>query len=143
MQFDKITLLCTFTPEDRFHSTLDSISQTYTLPHGTVYVLTSPSHPGNFYCTFNAVVPSGTTHMANTIPINRKKQTNTLYTINALNTYVKSHTGSSDDTYIVDWEAFRNMLLICTQDTDKKETGTLTIIHTKLFKIVEFNQMYR
>jgi hypothetical protein len=42
--------------------------------------------------------------MANTILLHRKKETNSLYTINALNTLIKSlNNGFLDKNYMVDW----------------------------------------
>ena len=54
---------------------------------------------------FNAV--------SNTISLHRKKITNTLYTINALNELIKTiNNGVLDTNYQVEWDTYKNMILI-------------------------------
>jgi hypothetical protein len=66
----------------------------------------------------------------NTILLHRKKESNTLYTINALNTLVKSLNGGvADSKFIVTWSDYRNSVLL-TQGPD------LRIINTKIYKII-------
>ena len=63
-----------------------------------------------------------------TILVHRKKQSNSIYTINALNEVVKSKTGGHlDNSYMIDWEEFRNCILT-TSNTGYK------MIPTKVFK---------
>jgi hypothetical protein len=51
--------------------------------------------------------------MANTILLHRKKESNTLYTINALNTLIKTlNNGVLDKAYIVDWNQYKNCILL-------------------------------
>ena len=53
-----------------------------------------------------------------TISVNRKKQTNTIYTINALNSLIKEEYGPTVDpkTIKVDWDNYRNTMLIMNGD---------------------------
>ena len=63
--------------------------------------------------------------------IHRKKETNTLYTINALNEAIrKDNDGELDKTFSLDWSQYQNSLLL-TNDQG------LNIVKTKLYKIVE------
>jgi hypothetical protein len=49
----------------------------------------------------------------NTILVHRKKQSNTIYTINALNSLiVRINNGILDKSYQVDWESYSDQLLI-------------------------------
>ena len=49
----------------------------------------------------------------NTISIHRKKQTNTLYTLNAMNQIIKDeNNGIFDKTFSVNWEFYKNSLII-------------------------------
>lgn len=48
----------------------------------------------------------------NTILIHRKKQTNTLYTLNAMNKLIEEENGQMDNTYVVNWQMYRNSLII-------------------------------
>ena len=62
--------------------------------------------------------------------IHRKQETNTLYTINALNEAIrKDNNGVLDKKFSLDWPQYRNSLLL-TNDQG------LNIVRTKLFKIV-------
>ena len=67
----------------------------------------------------------------NTISVHRKKDSNTLYTINSLNALVKDLNGGvSDSNYLIDWNLYRNQILLVDNDSYK-------IVSTKLFKIVK------
>ena len=67
----------------------------------------------------------------NTILVHRKKDSNTLYTINALNELIKKLNGGVVDTnYPVNWQHYRNCILL-TQHNEIKQ------LNTKIFKIVE------
>jgi hypothetical protein len=55
--------------------------------------------------------------MQDTITINRKKDTETLYSINALNTLIREqNNGVLDKTYRVDWTQYVNKLLLTDRD---------------------------
>ena len=65
----------------------------------------------------------------NTILVHRKKETNTLYTINALNELIKSLNGGVVDTrFRVDWQHYRNTVLLTTQ-------GELRSLKTRIREI--------
>ena len=67
----------------------------------------------------------------NTILVHRKKETNTLYTINALNELIKSLNGGVVDTkFPIDWQHYRNCILL-TQHNELKQ------LNTKIHKIIE------
>ncbi len=70
------------------------------------------------------------TILPQTISVHRKKQTNTLYTINALNNYISTKT--TDKYFNVDWELFRNSILL-TQQNDFK------VLRTKINKVIHTN----
>jgi len=85
--------------------------------------------PEEAFITFN--VEKGSNAIPSdwkTILVHRKKQSNSIYTINALNEVVKSKTGGIlDNSYMIDWEEFRNCILT-TSNTGYK------MIPTKVFK---------
>ena len=75
----------------------------------------------NLLCTFahrkdlNLIVDY--VKKSNTILIHRKKDTNTLYTVNALNEIIKTvNNGVLDKTYIITWENYKNSLLLTNND---------------------------
>ena len=60
----------------------------------------------------------------NTILVHRKKETNTLYTINALNELIKKLNGGVVDTkFPINWQHYRNCVLL-TQHGDLKQLNT-------------------
>lgn len=64
------------------------------------------------YNTFNTQ-----NRMSDTITINRKKDSETLYSINALNALIREqNNGVLDKTYRVDWTQFTNRLLLTNRD---------------------------
>jgi hypothetical protein len=67
----------------------------------------------------------------NTILVHRKKQTNTLYTINALNELIKSiNSGVLDKSFAVNWNDYKNcILLIQTDGFNRIDTKVKTIIN--------------
>lgn len=67
----------------------------------------------------------------NTVQLHRKKEFNTLYTINSLNAVVVEQNGAQDARYNVDWEPYRNTCLL--SDKDNK----LKVLETTLYDIVE------
>ena len=65
-----------------------------------------------------------------TIALHRKKQTNTLYTINALNEIIREkNQGVLDKTFPIEWSEFQNQLLLVNDEG-------LTKIHTRIYSIV-------
>lgn len=65
-----------------------------------------------------------------TILVHRKKQTNTLYTINAMNIIIKmNNNGILDKQYQVNWESYKNSILLSNDDTLNK-------LSTKVYKVI-------
>lgn len=130
----KTQLLCTFTRKNKIEETIEEILNTYDIAFGRIYVLENLDNKRELICTYNVdFEPSGDT-LNNTISIHRKKQTNTLYTINALNHVVSLlNDGKADPNYEVDWTKFRNTLLVTDENGLKK-------IQTKIFDIREVGE---
>jgi len=122
-------LLCLFTIKDELDKSVDFILTNYTLINPNVFILENKSRIEEAFVTFN--VEKGSTAIQSewkTILVHRKKQSNTIYTINALNEVVKSKTGGQiDNSFIIDWEEFRNCILTTSNYGYKK-------IPTKVYK---------
>jgi hypothetical protein len=126
----KNKLFCTFSAKDRLEDTLDMIRDEYTIMYGKIFVLES-ENSDEYLCTYNIEVDESSTRiLPNTILLHRKKESNTLYTINSLNLLIKSlNEGILDTSYRVNWPDYRNTVLL-TQGDDLKK------LSTKIFKIV-------
>ena len=72
--------------------------------------------------------------MENTILIHRKKESNTLYTINALNELVKEENGGVLDTsFVINWQKFKNSIILTNAEGTKK-------IQTRVFEVMSFGE---
>ena len=72
------------------------------------------------------------TILPQTILLHRKKESNTLYTINALNDLIKElNDGVADPKFRVNWQDYRNCILLTT-------SGELKRLDTKIHEILSF-----
>ena len=125
-------LLCTFTTESQFEERLETIYDSYEIFSRKIFILKlQPSK--ELVISYN-IIPSGNTKfIPNTIMVHRKKETNTMYTINALNRLIKKlNNGVVDKSYSVDWEKHRNSIILTDGDSYK-------ILKTTLFRIIDLN----
>jgi hypothetical protein len=123
-------LFCTFTDLDGLDALIEDIQSKYTIIYNKMFVLEIVGKD-EYVVTYN--VDQGNVHTIpdNTILVHRKKESNTLYTINALNELIKKLNGGVVDTnYKVDWQHYRNCVLL-TQHND------LNQLNTKIYKIIE------
>jgi uncharacterized protein YpuA (DUF1002 family) len=127
----KTQLLCTFTTKDGLDDIVKEITNAYTIVFGKVYVLQNEDNINELICTYNVDTSENVDYnkVNGTISLHRKKQTNTLYTINALNECIKNlNNGVMDSKFMIPWENFKNMLLITNSDGLNK-------INTRIYKI--------
>jgi hypothetical protein len=128
-------LLCTFTKRDELQTILEKIRQTYTIVYNYIYVLQNKSNLDELYITYNIDTQyKPTTPLKDTILVHRKKQSNTLYTINALNELVKEENGGKlDKSFEIDWEKFRNTIIVTNTEGTKK-------LSTRIFEVIETSE---
>jgi len=123
-------LFCTFSTEETLDSVLQEIQERYKIIYNKIFVLYSKSQD-EYICTYNVDFGNVGAFMENTILVHRKKDSNTLYTINALNTLIKELNGGVLDTsYRINWPDYRNCILLTKGPALKR-------VNTKLFKIIE------
>ena len=124
-------LYCTFTTKDGIEEIVDRIRSSYVILFNKIFVLESLDG-GKIMLTYNVDMNNSSTNniIDNTILVHRKKQTNTLYTINALNELIKSlNNGYLDKTYTINWNDYQNcILLIQTEGFNKIDTKIREII---------------
>ena len=126
-------LLATFTTKDNLDETTRKIENAYSIVFNKIYVLQNEDNVGELICTYNVDIKDGVDYnkVKGTISLHRKKHSNTLYTINALNEVVAElNNGVIDSKFIVPWENFQNTLLIT-------NTEGLNKISTRIFKIIK------
>jgi|TARA_B100000614_G_scaffold257976_1_gene279267 hypothetical protein len=123
-------LFCTFTDLDSLDNLINEITSKYTIIYNKLFILEIVGKE-EYVVTYN--VDQGNVHTIpeNTILVHRKKESNTLYTINALNELIKKLNGGVVDTsYQVDWQHYKNCILL-TQHNE------LNQLNTKIYKIIE------
>lgn len=126
-------LFCTFSTEDTLESVLQEIQERYRIIYSKIFVLYSKSQD-EYICTYNVDFANVGAFLDNTILVHRKKESNTLYTINALNTLIKELNGGVLDTnYRINWTDYQNCVLL-TKGPELKR------VNTKLYKIIELDK---
>ena len=123
-------LFCTFTDLENLDSLVEEITSKYTIIYNKMFVLEIVGKD-EFVVTYN--VEQGNVHTIpdNTILVHRKKESNTLYTINTLNELIKKlNDGVVDTKFRIDWQHYRNCILL-TQHNELHQ------LNTKIHKIIE------
>ena len=134
----KTQLLCTFAHRKDLDLIIDYISKSYTISEKRMFVFSNAEKSSELYVTYN-VEPDDYKKTPNTIMIHRKKETNTLYTLNALNELVMlQNDGVLNESFPVNWDDY-NECIILTQynDNEEEDCGEFQLkkIDTKLVKV--------
>lgn len=123
-------LFCTFAPLDELDNIISGLTRKYDILYNKMFVLHIKSN-NEYVITYNVDQGNVDNIPENTILVHRKKDTNTLYTINALNQLIKSLNGGVVDTrFAINWQHYKNCILL-TQHNEIKQ------LNTKIFRIVE------
>jgi hypothetical protein len=125
-------LFATFSKKEDIDKTIEVIATRYTILFNKIFILESKDSD-EFICTYN-IDPgnmSTTSVLPNTILLHRKKESNSLYTINALNTLVKTlNNGVVDPYYKIEWADYKNTILLTNgPDLRKLETTIYKIVN--------------
>ena len=137
MDYIKDTLLlATFCKARNVRTTIDLIMDNFELVGNKIFVLQDESDKFKKILTYNIV--KGDTLFSNivknTISLHRKKDINSLYTLNALNEVIRSqNNGELDEKFSVDWEDYKNTVLVTYKEDDG--TNVLRKINTRLISV--------
>ena len=123
-------LFATFTQQDLIEGLINELSSTYSIMYKKMFVLFIKS-TNEYVITYNVEQGNINTIPENTILVHRKKESNTLYTINTLNDLIKKlNNGEIDPTYKIEWQNYKNCVLLTQQ-------GEVKQLNTKIYKIVD------
>jgi hypothetical protein len=106
----------------------------YEIVFGKIYVLQNQDNLDELLLTYNINADSISikSFHKDTISVHRKKDFNTLYTINSMNELIKNlNNGILDTKYPINWSDYKNSILLVDQQTSIK------IIPTKLHQIIK------
>ena len=127
-------LYCTFVEPNEINEIAKKIQSSYKVLFDKIFVLESLDGE-KIMLTYNVDLgnTNGEFAIGNTILVHRKKQTNTLYTINALNELIKSlNNGVLDKSYSINWNNYKNCILLVQAEGFKK-------IDTKIQEIINLS----
>ena len=123
-------LFATFTQQENIDDLINDLSLSYDIMYKKMFVLFIKS-TNEYVITYNVEQGNVNSIPVNTILVHRKKESNTLYTINALNDLIKKLNGGVvDQSFKVNWQHYRNCILLTQQ-------GEVKQLNTKIFKIVD------
>ena len=123
-------LFCTFSQLEDLDNLISGLTKKYDIMYNKMFILQVKSND-EYVVTYNVDQGNVSDIPDNTILVHRKKETNSLYTINALNELIKSLNGNVlDNNYRVNWADYRNTILLTQQ-------GQIKELKTKIFKIIE------
>jgi hypothetical protein len=119
-------LLCTFTSVFELPECITEIHRTYGVDNVENMKCYQYIKEQSVVCIYNTY--NTTARMKSTITINRKKDTETIYSINALNALIREqNNGVLDKTYRVEWNNYASRLLL----TDREGN----------FRCIQINQL--
>ena len=124
-------LLCTFCKRDELEDTCKNITDKYEIAFNKIFVLENVDDTNQFVLTYNVVDADLNDILESTISVHRKKQSNTIYTINALNKLIMElNNGILDKKFKINWDELQNIVLVTAYGKLKKISTQLDeIIH--------------
>ena len=129
---NKTQLLCTFTTKEQVDNIINKIKETYIVQYNKVLIIENVENVEEQFCIYNIEKKLGIGQLNNTILIHRKRDFNTLYTINSLNQLIWSlNGGAADNKFEVPWQNYQNIFLL-------SNAGKLRMVKTQLKDIKKF-----
>ena len=122
--------------EEEIMSQVESIMNDLELTNNLIFLLEDLEDTTKKILTYNIHPVKGQPYNRNmfTMRVHRKKQTNTLYTINALNQAIAlDHDGETGKHLKLDWEKYTNSVMLSV----KGELRVIGVRVAKIFKIEE------
>ena len=130
MNLPQKQLLCTFANSTNYNQVIDEVKYQYDLIDRKLFVFVNEKNLKELYLTFNVLKGQQNNRYKGTISIHRKKQTNTLYTLNAMNKLIAEENGGVyDKSYQLNWELYKDCIILT------NEIG-VKVVPLKLFSIV-------
>ena len=130
-------LLCTFTRKSKLNEIVDIIVSCNDILYDKIYVFENKDDSNQLICTYNVeFIENYEENIIDTISLHRKKQSNTLYTINALNEVIRELNGGVlDKRFPIPWDDYYNSLLLTNENgLNKIPTKIHSIVDTKNYK---------
>lgn len=128
----KHSLLASFVEKERLDEALERIQGVTGVPKGRIFVFRSDD-TDEMILTYNIDCESLSLKFSeiwsDTISVHRKKETNTLFSLNALNELIKlENDGKLVQSHKIDWDRYRNSFLLF-------RAGSLNVLRLELIKL--------
>lgn len=125
-------LFAVFCTPDLINNTIEIIQKEYDILYGKIFILESNDSFENII-TFNVNEGNIGSMLPGSILVHRKKETNSIYTLNSLNLLIESlNGGKRDNSFIIPWENYRNSFLL-------NNENKLRILKTKIKNIIHLD----
>jgi len=124
-------LLCTFTDMHSYDAELNALKKYYDIVFDKIFILQDIDDLNSLMLTYNINQDTlnSNNFYKNTISVHRKKDSNTLYTINSLNALIrKLNKGVLDNNFVIDWNLYKNKILLVDGDSYRE-------VSTRLYNI--------
>lgn len=125
----KTQLVCTFVKKPYIEQSIEDIKDMFSVLNDKIFLLRSTNVQNELMLSYNVLLDSKKDFLPGSIMVHRKKETNTIYTINALNELIMNlNNGILDKSFPIDWEKYSNSILL------KKPDG-LKVLKIELVRV--------
>lgn len=131
---ETLQLIGVFVNTLNLNETIKEIIQNNFLPNKKIYILRLEDMPDNLFCSYNIIKEKQPVFgyvTPNSVILHRKHQTNTIYTINALNRLLEIE----NSQYDIDWKKYKNKLITTSKN------NILNIYNTQLYSIISTDKI--
>jgi hypothetical protein len=113
----KTQLVCTFSKKHQTDEVIEEIKSNFSILNNKIFIFKSFEIKDDSILSYNIVMDSYKKFLPNSIMVHQKRETNTIYTINALNELIMNlNNGVLDKKYPIEWERYRNCALLKNKD---------------------------
>lgn len=140
-------LLCTFLNSNKFIKarTINNITNNFNVL-GEIFVFKNKNDDDKIIMTYNVERRENMKFIHSTFQIHRNKETNTLYTLNALNALVRQESGITEQAnqknFRVNWANYKNSLILMQTpqgEINENKEKQLSIIELELLDVLSVN----
>lgn len=122
-------LVCVFSLQENLDYTIGLIEATYFILYKKIFIL-SIQNNDEYICSFNIDKSLQRKQLPGAMLVHRKRETNTMYTINSLNELIRQqNNGILDKEFKVDWNNYSNGILLLSNNE-------LRFLKTVLYQII-------
>ena len=127
----KTQLVCTFAKKYEVDNVIEDVKNNFSVLNNKIFMFKSFEIREDCILSYNIIMDSYKKFLPNSIMVHQKRETNTIYTINALNELIMNlNNGVLDKKYPIEWERYRNCALLKNKDGFRVVKIFLVKVHT-------------